>query len=130
MSVCCVSDSQCFSVPSSGTLFPKLYPILGRTHARLYLSLQIYAEASECMPSALTFSPNSKLIDTQPDCFPPEYQRAIWNAKLSSSFLLLPPDSQPCFCSSVFALVWNSTSPGIHRDYFLYSRLLRKCYLN
>ena len=57
---------------------------------------------------------------------PSECQRAIWNAKLSSSFLLLSPGSQPCFCSSVFALVWNSISPGIHWDCFLYSRLLRK----
>ena len=58
--------------------------------------------------------------------FPAECQRAIWNAKLRSSFLLLSPGSQPCFCSSVFALVWNSISPGIHWDCFLYSRLLRK----
>ena len=59
MSVHCVSDSQYFSVPSSGTLFPTLYPAFGRTLASLYLSLQIYAEASECTPSALTFCFNS-----------------------------------------------------------------------
>lgn len=72
MSVHCVSDSQYFSVPSSGTLFPILYPAFGRTLASLYPSLQIYAEASGRTPSALIFCSKSKLTDTQPptDCYP------------------------------------------------------------
>lgn len=95
------------------------YPAFGRALASLNLptdprrGIWVYA-------SALTFSPTpDSWIHNLLPTVPPENQRAIWNAKLSSSFLLLSPGSQPCFCSSVFALVWNSISPGIHWDCFL-----------
>lgn len=62
--------------------------------------------------------------------FPLECQIGNWNTKLNSLHFATSPDSQTCFCCRVFALVWNSISAGIHMGYFLYSRFLRKCYLN